>query len=201
MLRDYQEAMIRDARASLATNKRILLVAPTGAGKTVLALEMIRGAVARGRRVLFLCHRRELVRQSSRAFWNAGVEHGMVMAGKAMTAVMANVGVINTVANRIDRMRAPDLIIVDESHRSVSPSYLKLFKAWPDAHVVGLTATPQRTDGKGLGEVYDAIVEGPTMRWLIDNGYLSDYRIIAPVSSVSLDGVTKRAGDYALADR
>ena len=142
MLRDYQEAMIRDARVSLATNKRILLVGPTGCGKTVLALEMIRGAVARGKRVLFLCHRRELVRQSSRAFWNAGVEHGMVMAGKAMTAVMANVGVINTVANRIDRMRPPDLIIVDESHRSVSPSYLKLFEAWPDAHVVGLTATP-----------------------------------------------------------
>ena len=58
MLRDYQEAMIRNARVSLATNKRILLVGPTGCGKTVLALEMIRGAVARGRRVLFLCHRR-----------------------------------------------------------------------------------------------------------------------------------------------
>lgn len=197
MLRDYQETMIRDARSSLTTNKRILLVGPTGCGKTVLALEMIRGAVAKNRRVLFLCHRRELVRQSSRAFWTAGVEHGMVMAGRAMTAVMANVGVINTVANRIDRMQPPDLIIVDESHRSVSPSYLKLFEAWPNARVVGLTATPERTDGKGLGEVYDAIVQGPSMRWLIDNGYLSDYRIIAPVSSVTLDGVKKRAGDYA----
>lgn len=196
-LRDYQQAMIADARQSLANNRRILLVAPTGAGKTVLALEMIRGAIQRGRRVLFLCHRRELVRQSSRAFWKAGVEHGMVMAGKAMTAVPANVGVINTVANRLDRMQPPDLIIVDEAHRSVSPSYLKLFEAWPSAHVVGLTATPERTDGKGLGEVYDAIVEGPTMRWLIDNGFLSDYRIIAPASGVSLDGVTKRAGDYA----
>lgn len=197
MLRDYQERMIQDARIALGNHQRILLVAPTGAGKTVLALEMIRGACARGKRVLFLCHRRELVRQSSRAFWKAGVEHGMVMAGKAMTAVPANVGVINTVANRIDRMQPPDLIIVDESHRSVSPSYLKLFEAWPDAHVVGLTATPERTDGKGLGEVYGAIVEGPTMRWLIDNGYLSDYRIIAPASSVDLDGIAKRAGDYA----
>lgn len=197
MLRDYQEQMIADARIALGKHQRILLVAPTGAGKTVLALEMIRGACARGKRVLFLCHRRELVRQSSRAFWKAGVEHGMVMAGKAMTAVPANVGVINTVANRIDRMQPPDLIIVDESHRSVSPSYLKLFEAWPNAHVVGLTATPERTDGKGLGEVYGAIVEGPTMRWLIDNGYLSDYRIIAPANSVNLEGIAKRAGDYA----
>lgn len=197
MLRDYQSKMIADARLSLATNKRILLVGPTGCGKTVLALEMIRGAVTRGRRVLFLCHRRELVRQSSRAFWQAGIEHGMVMAGRAMTAVPANVGVINTVANRIARMQPPDLIIVDEAHRSVSPSYLKLFEAWPDAHVVGLTATPERTDGRGLGEVYDAIVEGPAMRWLIDSGYLSDYRIIAPASSVVLDGIKQRAGDYA----
>jgi len=196
-LRDYQAKMIHDARVSLAGHQRILLVAPTGAGKTVLALEMIRGAVGRGKRVLFLCHRRELVRQSSRAFWKSGVPHGMVMAGKQMSRVQANVGVINTVANRIDRMEPPDLIIVDESHRSVSPSYLKLFRAWPDAKVVGLTATPERTDGKGLGEVYDAIVEGPSMRWLIDSGYLSDYRIIAPSSAVSLAGVSKRAGDYA----
>lgn len=197
LLRDYQAKMIHDARGALGRHKRILLVAPTGAGKTVLALEMIRGAVERGKRVLFLCHRRELVRQSSRAFWKAGVQHGMVMAGKAMSRVAANVGVINTVVNRIDRMEAPDLIIVDESHRSISPSYLRVFEAWPDAKVVGLTATPQRTDGRGLGEVYDDIVEGPTMRWLIDQGYLSEYRIIAPESSLSLTGVNKRAGDFA----
>jgi DNA repair protein RadD len=99
--------------------------------------------------------------------------------------------------NRLDRMAPPDLIIVDESHRSVSPSYLEVFAAWPDAHVVGLTATPARTDGRGLGEVYDHIVTGPSMRLLIDNGYLSDYRLIVPQSAVALDGVTIRAGDYA----
>ena len=167
MLRDYQEAMIRNARVSLATNKRILLVGPTGCGKTVLALEMIRGAVARGRRVLFYAIAASLSGSLAGHSGRLVSSMGWLWRPKAMTAVMANVGVINTVANRIDRMRAPDLIIVDESHRSVSPSYLRLFEAWPDAHIVGLTATPQRTDGKGLGEVYDAIVEGPTMRWLI----------------------------------
>ena len=198
MLRDYQHAMLDGARNSLARHKRILLVAPTGAGKTVLALEMIRGAVARGKRVLFLCHRRELVRQSSRAFWNAGVPHGMVMAGKGMSLTPANVGVINTVINRIDRMQAPDLIIVDEAHRSVSPSYMDVFAAWPNATVVGLTATPARTDGRGLAEAgYTDIVQGPPPRWLINAGYLSDYRLIAPASALSMDGVHIRAGDYA----
>lgn len=196
-LRDYQHKMLNDARQSLARHKRILLVGPTGCGKTNLALAMIQSALARGKRVLFLCHRRELVRQSSRRFWEAGVPHGMVMAGRAMTDVPANVGVINTVVNRVTRMRAPDLIIIDEAHRSVSPSYLEIFEAWPDAHVVGLTATPERTDGKGLGQIYDAIVEGPSMRQLIDAGYLCDFEIIAPASSVILTGVDMRAGDYA----
>jgi len=198
MLRDYQHTMLDGARRSLASNRRILLVAPTGAGKTDVALEMIRGALARGRRVLFLCHRRELVRQSSRAFWNAGVPHGMVMAGKVMSLTPANVGVINTVVNRIDRMQPPDLIIVDEAHRSVSPSYLDVFKAWPNAYVVGLTATPARTDGRGLAEAgYTDIVQGPTVRRLIDSGYLSDFLLIVPDSALSLDGVSIRAGDFA----
>lgn len=198
MLRDYQHTMLNGARQSLARHQKIIVVGPTGCGKTTLALEMIRGALARGKRVLFLCHRRELVRQSSRAFWNAGVPHGMVMAGKVMSLTPANVGVINTVVNRIDRMQPPDLIIVDEAHRSVSPSYLEIFAAWPDAHVVGLTATPARTDGRGLAEAgYTSIVQGPSVRWLIDAGYLSDYRLIAPASAVSLDGISVRAGDYA----
>jgi superfamily II DNA or RNA helicase len=121
----------------------------------------------------------------------------MVMAGRTLSDVPANVGVINTVVNRLDKIRAPDIIIVDEAHRSVSPSYLRVFEAWPDAIVIGLTATPERTDGKGLGQIYNDIVTAPPMRWLIDNGILSDYEIIAPASTLSLEGVDIRAGDYA----
>lgn len=196
-LRDDQVELLHRGRQALRKHKRILIVGSTGIGKTVLALAMIRGAIDRGKRVLFLCHRRELVRQSSRSFWKSNVPHGMVMAGKTMSATLANVGVINTVVNRIDRMQAPDLIIVDESHRSVSPSYQAVFDAWPDAHVVGLTATPERTDGKGLGQIYSDIVEANSMRWYIDAGLLSDYEIIAPASSVDLTTVETRAGDYA----
>jgi len=196
-LRPDQSELLDDARESLRNNRGVIVQASTGYGKTVLALEMIRGAIERNKRVLFLCHRRELVRQSSRAFWKSNVPHGMVMAGRAMSGTLANVGVINTVVNRIDRMKSPDLIIVDECHRSVSPSYLEVFNAWPNAKIVGLTATPERTDGKGLGQIYGDIVQAPPMRALITAGILCDYEIIAPASSLSLAGVGMRAGDYA----
>ena len=198
MLRPYQHTLLNETRAALSRNRRVLMVAPTGAGKTVLALQMIAGAVDRGRRVLFLCHRRELVRQSSRAFWQAGVPHGQIMAGVGRSPLPAQVGVINTVANRLHTLPQPDLIIIDEAHRSTSPMYAALMAHWPDAHVVGLTATPERTDGRGLATAgYTEIVSGPSVRWLIDAGFLSDYRIVAPASSLSMDGVHTRAGDYA----
>lgn len=196
-LRDDQAEFLDLTRASLRQHRRVIMQASTGYGKTVLALEIIRNAIARGKRVLFLCHRRELVRQSSRAFWKSGVPHGMVMAGRALSDVPAQVGVINTVVNRIGKIRAPDIIIVDECHRSVSPSYLEVFADYPDAIVIGLTATPERTDGKGLGQIYTDIVQAPPMRWLIDNGILCDYELIAPASTLSLADVEIRAGDYS----
>ena len=195
-LRPYQQQMITDARHALAQHNRILLVGPTGCGKTVLALRMIKGALDRGKRVWFLCHRRELVNQSSRSFWESHVEHGLIMAGRAMSSLPASVGVINTLVRRMDRLQPPDLIIIDEAHRSLSPMYAEVMAEYPDAAVVGLTATPQRTDGRGLGEWYDAIVEGPTVRQLIDAGYLAEYEWIAPAESLSLEGVTVRGGDY-----
>ena len=197
-LRDDQHELLSKARDSLRTHRRIIMQGSTGFGKTFIALTIIRNAIGKGKRVLFLCHRRELVRQSSRAFWMQNVPHGMVMAGRTMSNTLANVGVINTVVNRMDKMKDPDIIIVDEAHRSVSPMYLKVFERWPDAIVIGLTATPERTDGKGLGAAgYTDIVTARPMRWLIDNSILSEYEIIAPASSLSLADVDIRAGDYA----
>lgn len=195
-LRWYQHGMITGARKALARHKRILLVGPTGCGKTVLALCMVKGALERGKRVWFLCHRRELAGQSSRAFWQSHTEHGLIMSGRAMSSLPASVGVINTLVRRMDKLQPPDLIIVDEAHRSLSKMYRDVFDAYPDASVVGLTATPQRTDGQGMGDVYDQIVEGPTMRQLIDAGYLSEYEWIAPAESLNMEGVNVRGGDY-----
>lgn len=200
-LRDYQESAVSRLRQSVMQYKRSILVATTGAGKTRMALRIIQGAVANGKTVWFVVHRRELCNQTSRAFWSAKLEHGMIMSGRARSTMQAQVGTILTAANRVGSMkRKPDIIIVDEAHRSVSSSYLKLFEACPDAIIIGLTATPQRTDGRGLGQIYRDLVEVEPMRWLMDNGYLCDYKLIAPPSSLDMTGVKTKMGDYDTAE-
>jgi DNA repair protein RadD len=200
-LRDYQESAVARLRTSVMQHKRSILVATTGAGKTRMALRIIQGAVLNGKVIWFVVHRRELCNQTSREFWKAKVEHGMIMSGRARSTMQAQVGTILTAANRVGSMkRKPDIIIIDEAHRSVSSSYIKLLDACPDAIVIGLTATPQRTDGRGLGQIYRDLVEVEPMRWLMDNGYLCDYKLIAPPSSLDMSGVKTKMGDYDTAE-
>ena len=90
-------------------------------------------------------------------------------------------------------------ILVHNCHHVASASYTKIFDHYPNARHIGLTATPERLDGAGLGKYFDAIVEGPSVSWLIENGFLSPYRMFAP-SSPDLQGVRTTAGDYNRAD-
>jgi DNA repair protein RadD len=200
-LRDYQESAVARLRTSVMQHKRSILVATTGAGKTRMALRIIQGAVLNGKVIWFVVHRRELCNQTSRAFWEAKLEHGMIMSGRVQSNMQAQVGTILTAANRVETIkRKPDIIIIDEAHRSVSSSYMRLLGACPDAIVIGLTATPQRTDGRGLGEIYNDLVEVEPMRWLMDNGFLCDYKLIAPPSSLDMSGVKTKMGDYDIAE-
>ena len=198
-LRDYQLAGVNRLRASIQKHRASVLVAATGAGKTRMAIRIMQGAVAQGNRCWFLVHRRELCNQTSRAIWDAKLSHGMIMAGKGRSPVLAQVGTVLTAANRIEKMRPedrPKVIVFDECHRSVSSGYRRILDACPDAYVIGLTATPQRTDGRGLIEVYNDLVEVQSMAWLIENGYLAKYRLIAPVEGPDLSEVGTVAGDY-----
>ncbi len=198
-LRDYQLAGVSRLRESIQKHRRSILVSPTGSGKTRMAIRIMQGAVAQGNRCWFLVHRRELCNQTSRALWDAKLSHGMIMAGKGRSPVLAQVGTVLTAANRIEKMRPedrPKVIVFDEAHRSVSSAYQRIVAACPDAYVIGLTATPQRTDGRGLSEVYRDLVEVQSMAWLIHNGYLSPYRLIAPVEGPDLSGVGTTAGEY-----
>lgn len=198
-LRDYQLAAIDEIRAEYrAGHRAVCFQLSTGGGKTLTAGSMIRMAADKGRRCLVLAHRIELVAQLSGTLRQLGVDHGLLLRGCDITQHPVQVGMIQTVANRIKRIATPDFITVDECHHAVSSSYLKILSAFPDARILGLTATPQRLDGRGLGEVFSAMVRGPSMSDLIAGGSLSPYRVFCPAAGqISVSGIAIRAGDYA----
>ena len=197
ILRPYQTELIDKARESLRRNKSVLMQAPTGAGKTALTVTMMKSAAAQGKRSFFCVHQNELLQQTGKALWKQHLEHGMVASGKRVSKLPAQVASVQTLVRRLDQYEPPDLIIMDEAHRAAASTYLKILEAYPRAKVVGLTATPQRTDGKGLSGIFDDLVIGPSVRQLIDAGYLADYEIFAPPSMFDATGVQTRAGDYA----
>ena len=161
-------------RASLAAgHRRIVLVLPTGAGKTTVAAHIIDSATSRDRKVLVLAHQRELIDQVSARLDGEGVEHGVIMAGhpRSMPWLPVQVASVQTLARRADLPDA-DLVIVDECHHVRSNTYERLLRTYPNAHVVGLTATPVRTDGRGLGEAFQDLVVGVTVKELVSLGYL-----------------------------
>lgn len=169
--------------------KATLLVLPTGGGKTIVFTDIICKSVAKGNRVLVLVHREELLLQASRSLQNFGVPHGLIAAGYTPAYYEpAQIASVQTLVKRLDHYTAtcgkPDFIIIDEAHHAVAGSWDEVLKAFPDAKILGVTATPERLDGKGLGRdaggVFDEIVIGSTVTDLIGMGYLARPVVYAP---------------------
>lgn len=201
-LRPYQDDAVDDLRQAFAAgHRRLLLQAATGAGKTVIAAQIVKGATDKGRYVMFLAHRRELVNQSADKLEKFGVDHGIIMAGEfPYFAVDVQVASIDTFRARcINSNKLPipnaDVIVIDEAHRSLAPTYLQIMDMYPNAVVLGLTATPIRGDGKGLGHIYDHMVQCPSIRELIEQGHLVKPRHFIPTIP-DLTGVRTIKGDY-----
>jgi len=197
VLRDYQDDLIDGARGAFREGyKSVLLQLPTGGGKTVTSAVMVRNTVAKGNVAWWLVHRREIINQASATFSSLGIPHGLVMGG-AVTDPMARVqiGSIQTVARRLHRLPPPNIIVFDEAHHMGARQYQDVFDAFPDAVKLGLTATPARLDGKGLGNWFQRLIEGPTVSLLIERGALSPYRLFAPATP-DLAGVKSLGGDY-----
>lgn len=192
-------------RIETAPERRVLVVAPTGAGKTVVAAEIIRRAAEQGLRVLFLCHRRELVQQSCRKLFVAGIDAGIVAAGfPPRPGQPVQVGSIPTVHARAIRSATidlpdADLVIVDEAHHARARTWQAILDAYPSARIIGLTATPCRGDGRGLGNIFGTLIEASTVSELTAGGYLVPAVFYAPMRP-DLSGVHVKRGDYVEAE-
>lgn len=199
-LRPYQVDLVDRIRGAFRRHKRVLAVAPTGAGKTVVFSFVARTSSSRGKRVLIVAHRRELIRQASAKLTSTGVPHGIIAPGFTPNAEMVQVGSVQTLGRRLDKIGLFDLIVLDESHHAVAGQWADLIATQPAAYVLGVTATPERLDGRGLGVsaggCFDDMVIGPTIADLIADGYLTPSRVFAPISAPDLTGIATKGGDF-----
>lgn len=195
-LRPYQQHSFEELRRGFANgHKRQVLVVPTGGGKTTIAAKMIEAALARDARpnkVLFQAHRTELIEQCSQRLDQNGITaHGVIMSSHPRKRPFAPVQIasVDTLANRKPLDPPPTLIIADECHRTLGGRQTRIIRElYPDAFVIGLTATPWRLDRRGLGQfdadgvpqLFSRMVIGATYSQLIADGFILEPRVCCP---------------------
>ena len=200
LLRPYQEIDVSNIRDAVIRSKSCVYRCPTGSGKTIVGTAIADGATTKGNPVLFLCHRRELIKQTVDTIYETmpGVQLGVIAAGwPELPWAKLQIGMVQTIARRKQLMFKPKIIIVDEAHHVRAATWEKVFQMWPGAKLIGLTATPERLDGKGLGTHFAEMVSGPEIKELVDMGYLAPTRVLRIPSSMMLEDVrTDRHGEY-----
>lgn len=219
-LRPYQQTAVDDLRASFRSGKRApLFQLPTGGGKTFVFSYVADGATKLRNRVLILVHRKELLTQASMSLAKIGLPHSLIAQDKHIResiglhveefsntfvdmAAPVAVASVDTLIRRLGSVTPPQLIICDEAHHLTKGNkWGKAVAHFPDARLLGVTATPVRTDGKGLGVAadgfFDDLICGPSMRDLIGMGFLLPPTVYAPPSVLDLTGVRTQGGDYA----
>ena len=198
-LRPYQQDLFNRIRETINGGIRNpIVVSPTGSGKTATFCYIAHRTSQANNRVLILVHRSELVIQTSETLRKFNVDHGIIQAGiKPDPAKFVQVAMVQTVSRRLNSVSPPSLIITDECHHSAANQYKAILTTFPDAVSIGFTATPVRLDGKGLSAYFGKIIIGQTVEWLMNNDFLVRPKYYAPPVQAVLDGVKKRAGDYA----
>jgi superfamily II DNA or RNA helicase len=201
-LRPYQHAAVQQIRDAFRQRHRaVLFVLPTGGGKTVVFSHIAEQAAAKGSRICVLVHRQELLRQASISLASLGVRHGLIAANRSMDlSAPVQIASVQTLARRLRHIPPSlfQLLVVDEAHHSNAGTWARVLQHCSSARVLGVTATPIRSDGRGLGEWYSAMVMGPTPAELTEQGFLAAARVLAPPGP-SMMSLRKRMGDYDLA--
>lgn len=201
-LRDYQAEMIAEVRENFRRGLNSqLIVSPTGSGKTIAFSYMAQSASRKGKRVGILCHRVELLAQICAALERFEVDHAVVAPGHLVNRKsLVQVASVFALARRLNVYPQFDLLIIDEAHHAIPGStWGAVIAANPQAKLLGVTATPERLSGHGLGDFFKTMVLGPSTASLIERGWLSPYRLYAP-ATCSMDGVHSRMGDFVKAE-
>ena len=198
-LRPYQSAAVDQIREAYRQGHRsTVYVLPTGGGKSLVFSHIAEQAASKGSRICILVHRQELLRQASTSLTSLGVRHGLISPRHSMDlSQMVQVASVQTLARRLHKLppSAFNLLVVDEAHHSNAGTWAKVLAHFQAARVLGVTATPCRCDGRGLGEWYGAMVLGPTAGELTAAGFLAPARVLAPPGP-SLLQVRKLMGDF-----
>lgn len=169
-LRPYQAKYIDRVREAYRQGYRApCVIAPCGAGKSIIIGTIAKESAKKNNKVLFLVHRRELCDQIRRTFDLLEVPESCY-----------HITMVQTVSKKLEQMEKPGLIITDENHHGLAATYRKIYDYFADVPRLGFTATPIRLNGSGLGDVNDLLIEEVTVSWLIANNYLAPFKYYAP---------------------
>lgn len=202
-LRKYQADILQDLYRSWADNKkRTIIQLPTGAGKTHLFAQLANEFARKQERVLVLCHRLELIEQAKEKISSiCSVDIGIVKSGvKPNFDAQIQIASVQSLPKQLDKLGNFGLLIVDECHHSTSRTWERIITHFSDTYIVGLTATPTRLDGGGFAHLFDNLVGNISIESLINDGYLSRYKLYASPIEMDATGCSKQGGDYKVAD-
>ena len=211
-LRDYQQDNKIKVYEAWEKVQSVMLQMPTGTGKTRLFVSIIKDIFHYSRdsknayKVLVLVHRTELIDQIDEELgYRYGLAHGIIQSGnKERRIYPIQLASVQTLRSRLKQWydKDFDFIIVDEAHHIEAESYQKIISAFPNAKLLGVTATPVRLSGEGFTGTFEELILSPSVKTFIDKGYLSnyDYYSVARTSYIQqeIDGIKKFSnGDYA----
>ena len=207
-LRPYQqEAMDAILEAWENGTHKTLLVLPTGCGKTIVFAKVTEECVRQGNRVLILAHRGELLEQAADKIRKAtGLGCATEKAEETCLGswFRITVGSVQSMMRESRLSRFPDdyfdTIIIDEAHHCISDSYQRVLHHFPEAKVLGVTATPDRGDMKNLGQIFESLAYEYTLPRAIKEGYLSPIKAVTIPLKVDLTGVGVQSGDFKAGD-